>query len=62
MTPLLNKILQEPSLAEYLVPHFTPNHVDTPILLEMYSTIVRNATCLKCGIHFALLSKVSQYI
>lgn len=54
---LLQKILEEPSLGQYLIPHFSPENVGTANLLLMYSTI-SDKICQKCDVNFALLSKV----
>lgn len=54
---LLNKILEEPSLGQYLIPHFSPENVGTANLLLMYSTI-SDKICQKCDVNYALLAKV----
>lgn len=61
MPRLLQKILHEPNLSEYMSPHFSPSNVGTANLLLMYSTI-SNEIGKKYDVSFALLSKVCDDI
>ncbi|XP_056634672.1 ectopic P granules protein 5 homolog [Diorhabda sublineata] len=56
MPRLLQKILQDSNLGEYLAPHFSPCNVGTSNLLLMYSTICKEIG-QKYDVAFALLSK-----
>lgn len=56
MPRLLETILKEPSLENYLIPHFSPTCAGTANLLLMYSTIEQRL-CEKRDVNFALLSK-----
>ncbi|XP_028134145.1 ectopic P granules protein 5 homolog isoform X1 [Diabrotica virgifera virgifera] len=55
MPRLLQRILQDSNLGEYLAPHFSPCNVGTANLLLMYSTICKEVG--KYDVAFALLSK-----
>lgn len=57
MPRLLQQILNEPNLSEYLAPHFSPSNVGTANLLLMYNTISKEIG-QKYDVTFALLSKV----
>lgn len=61
MPRLLKKILEEPCLGEYLIPHFTPSDVGTTNLLEMYA-VISDKICQKCDVNFSLLSKVRKIL
>lgn len=54
---LLDKILEEKSLCEYLTPHFAPDNVGTANFLLMYSNISKDIG-QKHDLIFTLLSKV----
>ncbi|KAG5874036.1 hypothetical protein JTB14_007998 [Gonioctena quinquepunctata] len=56
MPRLLQNILKDSNLAQYLAPHFSPSNVGTASLLLMYSTI-SNEIGQKYDISFAILSK-----
>lgn len=54
---LLEKILEDKSLCEYLTPHFAPDNVGTSNFLLMYNNITKD-TGQKYDMIFTLLSKV----
>ncbi|ENN72840.1 hypothetical protein YQE_10520, partial [Dendroctonus ponderosae] len=56
MPRLLQLILKEPSLGEYLAPYFLPKNCDSANILLMYSTIIHQMS-KKYDVVFALISK-----
>lgn len=54
---LLERILQQPSLTEYLAPHFLPDNIGTANFLLMYSNLSKDIG-QKHDMIFTLLSKV----